>query len=187
MNSEPLVRIAPPAYDVEMFIAYGTPENFTGKPLYAREECYLHPDAAKALTIAIRYAAAMGYRFKIFDAFRPLEIQELLWEDNPDPNFISDPKTGSVPHCRGVAIDLTLIDKDGKELDMGTPFDSFSPLSYHGNTEVSQEAQRNRAILMGIMCAAGWDFYRNEWWHYQLFHARNYTVWRDKDAGNLML
>ena len=54
---------------------------------------------------------------------------------------------------------------------MGTAFDAFTPLSHHGRTDVSAEAQRNRLLLMGLMTAAGWDFYRNEWWHYQLFDA----------------
>ena len=55
---------------------------------------------------------------------------------------------------------------------MGTAFDAFTPLSHHGRTDVSAEAQRNRLLLMGLMTSAGWDFYRNEWWHYQLFDQR---------------
>ena len=51
---------------------------------------------------------------------------------------------------------------------MGTGFDEFSPKSHHGRTDISKEAQLNRFILMGIMTSAGWDFYRNEWWHYTL-------------------
>jgi D-alanyl-D-alanine dipeptidase len=91
----------------------------------------------------------------------------------------ADPRRGS-PHSMGAAVDLTLIDAAGKELDMGTGFDAFTPLSYHGVTDISAEAQRNRAILLGIMTAAGWDFFRNEWWHYQLFDARaKYPVLSD--------
>jgi D-alanyl-D-alanine dipeptidase len=55
---------------------------------------------------------------------------------------------------------------------MGTAFDAFTPLSHHGNRGVSPAAQANRLLLLGLMSAAGWDFYRNEWWHYQLFQAR---------------
>jgi D-alanyl-D-alanine dipeptidase len=62
---------------------------------------------------------------------------------------------------------------------MGTGFDAFTPLSHHGCVEVSVEAQRNRLLLLGLMTAAGWDFYRNEWWHYQLFDARRYPVLGD--------
>jgi D-alanyl-D-alanine dipeptidase len=54
---------------------------------------------------------------------------------------------------------------------MGTDFDAFKPLSHHGNADIAAEAQRNRHLLLGIMSTAGWDFYQNEWWHYQLFCA----------------
>jgi D-alanyl-D-alanine dipeptidase len=174
-------------YDVEIMMAYATPDNFTGKPLYKRPACFLHPKAEEALKRAVGYAAHMGYRFRIYDAYRPLEVQQMLWDDTPNHEFLSNPQTGSIPHCRGVAVDLTLLDKHGKPLDMGTHFDAFTPLSHHGNTEISQEAQRNRAILMGIMCAAGWDFYRNEWWHYQLFDARQYPALKDHEAGTALL
>jgi len=66
---------------------------------------------------------------------------------------------------------------------MGTAFDAFEPRSHHGRTDISAEAQRNRMLLMGIMTTAGWDFYRNEWWHYQLFNSREYPVLSDSEAG----
>lgn len=177
-----LIEIKNPEFDVDFYIAYATTDNFTGRQLYKHSGCYLNTDAAKLLSKAIELAAALGLRFKVFDTYRPLEIQQELWDDCPDPNFISNPQTGAVPHCRGAAVDLTLIDKDGNELDMGTEFDAFTPLSFHGNMEVSTEAQRNRHLLMGIMTTAGWDFYRNEWWHYQLFEPRKYPVIKDSDA-----
>jgi D-alanyl-D-alanine dipeptidase len=80
-----------------------------------------------------------------------------------------------------------LIGEDGRDLDMGTGFDAFTPLSHHGNLEVSPLAQRNRLLLMGLMTGAGWDFYRNEWWHYQLFDARQYRLWNDADLPRPMM
>ena len=69
---------------------------------------------------------------------------------------------------------------NGEELDMGTGFDAFQPQSHHGVTDIPVAAQRNRMILLGLMTAAGWDFYRNEWWHYQMFDARRlYPVLSD--------
>ena len=59
---------------------------------------------------------------------------------------------------------------------MGTDFDEFSKLSYHGSKEISELAYRNRLILLGIMMSAGWDFFRNEWWHFQLFNSKNYPI-----------
>lgn len=173
-----LVPIRKPDYDVEIALAYATPANVTGKPVYSHARCYLHEEAAAALSRAIALAAPLGLRFKLFDAFRPTEAQWMLWNARPDPEFLADPRRGS-PHSRGVAIDLTLIDGDGAELDMGTGFDAFTPLSHHANTEVSATAQRNRALLLGLMTAAGWDFYRNEWWHYQLFNSRRFPLYSD--------
>src|SRR5262245_21647304 len=182
-----LVEIRSPEYDLVADIAYATPRNITGKPVYARPGCYLHRTAAEQLQLAIAIARPFGLKLKIFDAFRPREAQFVLWKARPDPEFLSDPNKGS-PHSRGVAVDLTLVNSTGGELDMGTGFDAFSPLSHHAVTKgISVEAQRNRLVLLGIMTSAGWDFYRNEWWHYQLFNAREYPLLSDKDLPQPMM
>ena len=91
-------------------------------------------------------------------------------------------------HTAGVAVDLTLVDANKRDLDMGTGYDAFTPLSHHGvTTGISAEGQKNRLILLGIMTSAGWDFYRNEWWHYQLFNARDYPLLSDKDLPRPMM
>ncbi len=174
-----LVEITPQTHDVELDIAYASDRNLTGRPVYARAACYLHRDAEVKLRHAVELARPLGWRLRIFDAFRPSEAQWLLWNARPDPEFLADPRRGS-PHSRGVALDLTLIDRSGAALDMGTSFDAFTPLSHHGNLEIMPAAQRNRLSLLGLMSAAGWDFYGREWWHYQLFDARNrYPVLSD--------
>lgn len=175
-----LVKITEKEFDVEIALAYATAQNFTGKPVYKSNNCYLHNEAAVLLENAVKLASAMGYKLKIFDAYRPTEAQFALWEHTPDPHFLANPHSGS-PHSRGVAIDLTLL-KDGKEVDMGTAFDDFTPSSYHTAVDISAQAQINRKILLGIMSAAGWDFYQNEWWHYQMFNPRAYRLLSDKDA-----
>jgi D-alanyl-D-alanine dipeptidase len=177
-----LVSIAPPEFDVALELAYATPRNFTGAPIYRRAAAYLHADAAAALARAIALARPLGLRLKIFDAFRPAEAQWKMWNHTPDPDFLADPRRGS-PHSRGVAVDLTLLDGEGRELDMGTPFDAFQPQSHHARTDIPPAAQRNRLTLLGLMTSAGWDFYRNEWWHYQLFDARRYKLLSDAEAG----
>jgi D-alanyl-D-alanine dipeptidase len=176
----PLIEIGPPEFDVEIALAYATAQNFTGKPVYAHAVCYLRQEAAEALRRAVDLATAIGFGIKVFDALRPIEAQWTLWNHTPDPNFLADPRRGS-PHSRGVAVDLTLLDKQGREVPMGTEFDAFTPLSHHGNRDIPAETQRNRHVLLGIMTSAGWDFYRNEWWHYQLFDARAYPLIQDSD------
>lgn len=170
-----MVEITAADFDVEIALAYATPDNITGKPIYARAACYLHANAAEKLKAAVALAAPLGLRLRIFDAYRPTAAQWKLWEAFPSEEFVADPRKGS-PHSRGVAVDLTLLDAAGKALDMGTGFDEMRPISHHARTDIPVEAQRNRFTLMGIMSAAGWDFYKNEWWHYQLFQARDYPL-----------
>ena len=163
-------------------LRYATTNNFTCMKIYSREECYLHSLAYEHLMIAAELAKKIDYKLKIFDGFRPGESQEKLWEYFPNPDFIVPPKKGS-PHSRGVAVDLTLVDKKNNELDMGTGFDEFSTLSFHGTKDISETAFKNRNLLLGIMSSAGWDFFRNEWWHYQLFNSKNFPILFDSDLS----
>ena len=177
-----LVSLSPPEFDLDIQLAYATADNVTGKPIYARAEPQLHPDAAAALKRASQLCAPLGLRLRIFDAFRPMEAQWRLWEVFPDPEFVADPREGS-NHTRGVAVDLTLIEAaSGSALDMGTPFDDFTARSHHARHDLPAEVQRNRALLLGIMTAAGWDWNRFEWWHYQLFNPTGYPLLHDAAA-----
>jgi D-alanyl-D-alanine dipeptidase len=102
--------------------------------------------------------------------------------------YLADPRRGS-PHSMGAAVDLTLVEAaTGETLDMGTGFDDMRPLSWHASTEIPVPVQRNRALLLGVMTAAGFDFYRNEWWHYQLFSPRGrYPVLSDSVLATPMM
>jgi zinc D-Ala-D-Ala dipeptidase len=171
-----LIQITEQEFNVKLDIRYAGDNNFTGKPIYNQPLCYLHPEALNCLKKTIKLAAEKNYRLKIFDAYRPIEVQQHLFDAYPEGGFISNPKTGSVPHCRGIAIDLTLIDENNQELDMGTEFDNFTDLAFHDSQVISQTAKKNRQILMQIMLDSGWDFYQKEWWHYQLFKPREYQI-----------
>jgi len=182
-----LVSLQSPGFDLEIALAYATDDNVTGKRIYARAEAQLHPDAAAALQRASALAAPLGLRFKIFDAYRPVEAQWRLWDAFPDPEFVADPRIGSC-HSRGVACDLTLVDaSSGAELDMGTPFDDFTEASHHGRSDLPAEVQRNRALLLGVMTAAGWDWIQSEWWHYQLFEPERYPLLADAAAPRRLM
>ena len=161
--------------DVYLDLRYATKNNFTNEKIYQKKRCYLVQSAFEHLTLACEIASKIGYRLKIFDAYRPQSAQKLLWKIFPNPNFITPPTKGS-PHSRGVAVDLTLVDKKGYEIDMGTEFDEFSTLSFHGAKQISKIAFKNRLILLGIMTTAGWDYYKNEWWHYQLFDSKKFPL-----------
>ncbi len=185
-TSPRLAEITSPRFDIDFEIAYAGGNNFTGAPVYGRPACYLHHDAAAALLRAIALAGDIGLRLLIFDGFRPTEAQWVLWNHTPDPDFLADPRRGS-PHSRGVAVDLTLVDETGAPLEMGTGFDDFTPLAHHGNREIPRRAQVNRHILLGLMTTAGWDFYRHEWWHYQMFDSRRYPLISDRQLERTMM
>jgi D-alanyl-D-alanine dipeptidase len=163
------------SYSIILDLRYATENNITGTRIFHDSRCFLHKDALPLLERSVILAKAQGYHLKIFDAYRPSYVQQALWEYCPDANYVMPPERGSA-HTRGVAIDLTLVDSNGKDLDMGTPFDDLTPRSHHGAAAISAEAAANRYLLLGIMMSAGWDFYHYEWWHYQLFKARDYPL-----------
>lgn len=169
-----LIEITEKKYNVYIDLAYAKRNNFTGQKIYLQKKCFLHKDALPKLLLAISIADSLGYKFKIYDAYRPSKAQEILWDFCPDKNFITPPNIGS-PHSRGIAIDLTLV-KNKNDLNMGTDFDYLYQESHHGNTDIPKIAQKNRLILLGIMTAAGWDYYQNEWWHYQLHNSKKWPL-----------
>ncbi|GDX36060.1 D-alanyl-D-alanine dipeptidase [Alphaproteobacteria bacterium] len=161
-------------------LRYAGTNNICQKKLYHQDYSLLHPEAYAKLKIASQIARKQNLKLKIWDAYRPVEIQQFFVDffanDLDKKNFFSDPKTGSIPHCRGIALDLTLVDNNNQELDMASDFDELSELAHHNYPHLSPQAQRNRLLLLGIMTASGFDFYQKEWWHYQLFNPRNYQI-----------
>ena len=160
----------------------------------AEAQCLLRKEAAEKL-----YEAAAklpkGWRFRIWDAWRPFALQHELYEtyskdiirdfglekvSEEERNavirgFVSDPiPDREIPpvHTTGGAIDLTILDVDGKELDMGTDFDAFTEKTRTDYFEASnhiEEADRireNRRLLYGLMTDAGFTNLPSEWWHY---------------------
>ncbi|MDB2550450.1 D-alanyl-D-alanine dipeptidase [Rickettsiales bacterium] len=170
-----LIPIIQENFDIILDSRYFSKNNITNDFIYDKEYNFLHEEAANKLQIAIKLAKDKGYKIKIFDSYRPIKFQQYLYDKFPG-DYVSNPATGAVPHCRAIAIDLTLIDQNGEELEMGTPFDDFSPKAHHGSSQISIKAQKNRLILLSIMISSGWDFYSKEWWHYQLFNPRNYPI-----------
>ncbi|MCQ4162308.1 D-alanyl-D-alanine dipeptidase [Roseomonas sp. GC11] len=155
-------------------LRYATADNLTGAPIYTRPRALLLPLARERLFRARDAAARLGLRFRLFDAYRPVEAQWALWHAVEDKRFVSDPRAGGL-HPRGAAVDLTLNDiASGQDLPMGTGFDATLAESAHGHAGVPVEDQRNRALLLGLMVAAGWEPYLLEWWHYHLPEARQF-------------
>ncbi|RBM07496.1 D-alanyl-D-alanine dipeptidase [Novacetimonas cocois] len=169
--------------EVILDIRYASRNNFVGRPIYDRGVALLRIEAHAAFHRALARARAIGLGFRVFDAFRPLEAQSTLWDAISDSSFVADPALGGT-HPRGIAIDLTLFDRaTGRDLPMGTDFDAMTPLSAHAALNgLSPDAIRNRALLLGIMTATGWEPYEPEWWHYNLPARENFPAMAAADV-----
>jgi D-alanyl-D-alanine dipeptidase len=172
-----LVEITGVRHRVIIDLAYARGGNLTGRPIYANSCCLLRREAEPGLCRAVGLAALCGLGLKILDGYRPPLAQERLWQFLPDPRYVA--RGGSGNHSRGIALDLTLVDGAGEELDMGTAFDSMTESSRHFHPDLPPQEQRNRLWLLGIMTQAGFQCSDSEWWHYQLPDAGAYPVLLD--------
>ena len=170
-----LTLITEQTHGVSIDMMYARPDNFTGRVLYPNADCFLHPLAEAGLRRAVAAAKSFGFRLKIFDAYRPQVAQQALWAVLPVPGYVADPAKGS-NHTRGVAVDLTLLDGAGNELDMGTPVDTMTPASHHFYAGLPAGVLVNRMYLLTIMLEAGFVHHANEWWHYQLPDAHGFDL-----------
>ena len=145
---------------------YATPDNFLKQAVYECGECYLRKKTAEALVKANEEFKTLGYRIKLFDCYRPLEVQKKMWKILPGTHYVANPAKGS-KHNRGAAVDLTLVDKDSKELDMGTPFDFFGEKAHHTCTTLPKKVLDNRKLLKDILNKYNFKSIYSEWWHYE--------------------
>ena len=151
--------------DILLDLRYATTNNFVKKQMYECPRCFLRPQVAKELLNISKSLQKKGLRLKLFDCYRPKPIQQKLWNIKPDARYVTPPKKGSM-HNRGLAIDLTIVDSRGKELNMGTEFDYFGVKAYHTTTNLPKYVLENRKLLKDIMERHGFRSIRTEWWHY---------------------
>jgi D-alanyl-D-alanine dipeptidase len=163
----PLVEIVENMPGLRLDVRYATPDNITGRPIYAEPRVFLREEAARALHAAARLASACGLELVIFDGYRPSGAQMRLWWACPDENYVTPPWKGSA-HTRGIAVDLTLAPAGASPFDMGTAFDDMTPRSHPGCLDLPAEVIRRRMLLAGLMVTAGFRPIETEWWHFQL-------------------
>jgi len=168
-------------------IRYAGSHNFVGRPIdgYRATRCLLTQPAANALAEVARDLAARGLVIKVFDCYRPARAvadfahwardprdQAAKAEFYPDVDKRTLFRDGYIAsrsgHSRGSTVDLTLARADGAELDMGTPFDFFSPRSWTAASSVTAEQHANRTRLAAAMQRRGFRGYSKEWWHFTL-------------------
>jgi D-alanyl-D-alanine dipeptidase len=169
---------------------YAGAHNFVGQKIdgYDKPVCYLTRQAAAALAQVVADLEPRGLTIKVFDCYRPqrsvahfvrwarnLRDEKMKAEFYPQVEKSTLFRDGYIAarsgHSRGSTADLTLARRsDGQQLDMGTPFDFFSPRSWPSDRSISAAAQKNRALLAQAMRARGFRPYDKEWWHFTLRH-----------------
>lgn len=152
--------------DVVVDLKYATEDNFTGVVIYDFNEAYLRYGTVKKLAVVQEKLKSLGYRIKIWDAYRPFEAQKKLWEVCPDPRYIANPANGMKAHNLGGTIDMTIVTLEGEKVEMPSGFDEFSVIADRDYSDVSEEARNNAVMLEQIMTECGFEGYEGEWWDY---------------------
>lgn len=147
-------------------LKYAQEDNFTGKVIYSFRDTYLRYGTVKKLAAVCEELADQGLYIKIWDGFRPVSAQFKLWEVFPDSNYVANPNKGFSPHSRGNTVDITLVDADGRELEMPSAFDDFSALADRDYSDCSEVAANNARLLEQVMQKHGFTGYFMEWWHF---------------------
>ena len=163
---------------IRVDLRYASANNFVGRDLYSPFDCaWLHRDAAAALEKVVAYLAARapGHTALVLDALRPQRVQQQLWDALAGTGlqmYLANPVRGSI-HSYGMALDITLLDEQGRELDMGTGFDDMTNLSHPAleegfliTGELTDEQVANRRLLREGMLEAGFFGINTEWWHF---------------------
>lgn len=159
-------------------LRYASANNFVGRDLYSPFDCaWLHRDAAEALERVVAWLKERrpGWTVLVLDALRPQRVQQQLWdalEGTGLQMYLANPARGSI-HSYGMALDITLLDGQGRELDMGTGFDDMTDLSHPALEagflaagKLTEQQVANRRLLREAMLEAGFFGINTEWWHF---------------------
>lgn len=168
-----LVNLSNTNPNIILDIRYATSNNFLGFPVYPKPACYLHKEVAQALNQVQSELSSMQLGLKVFDGYRPLSVQQLMWEAIQDERYVSNPAKNKGRHTRGTAVDLTLVDCNGRELEMPTDFDDFTEKAHSDYPNVSEVVAYNRRLLRELMTKYGFQGLSTEWWHF------DFAGWRD--------
>ena len=166
LKADDFVRIIDYIPEVDVALAYATTNNFTQQTIYDFSDAYLRYGTLQKLILVAEELNEQNLTLRIWDAYRPISGQARLWEACPDPTYVSPPDTGNRTHCRGSAVDVTLLDLDGNELEMPSGFDDFSAKGDRDYADCSETAAAYAGLLQEIMEKHGFKGYSGEWWHF---------------------
>lgn len=173
--------------DIVIEQRYAGNNNFMHKVIYSVPVCVLRENTANKLVKADSDFKKLGYKIKIWDGYRPLSAQKMMWELVKDPKFIANPYNGRASiHNRGCAVDITLVDENGDEIEMPSQFDDFSIKATRYNKNMSEAAAENLKILTDVMLKNGFNKLDDEWWHYTDTDWKSYKV-EDIDLNEFLI
>ena len=176
LSPHDLVNLAamdnPPVFDVR----YATRLNFTGEKLYPAPAVWLHKDAQASLLNVQADLRKKGLAIKIFDGYRPLSVQQTMWDLVKDERYVSNPAVNKGRHTRGTAVDVALVDLMGNPLPMPSGFDDFTEKAHRDYGGARPEEAANAKLLEAVMAAHGFEAFPTEWWHYDLHNWQKYPV-----------
>jgi len=164
-------------------LRYASPYNFLGTNLYPALDARLRCPVALALQQVQRDLAAEGLGLKVWDGYRPLAVQQRMWDAIRDPRYVSDPAVNAGRHTRGTAVDVTLVDRRGKELLMPTDFDDFSEAAHVDAAGINVERATNARRLREAMERRGFRSFATEWWHFDWKDWQTLPVVSDRSPG----
>ena len=157
-------------------LRYATADNFLHEPVYPDKRCLVLEPLARKLDQAQKLLELDGLGLKVYDGFRSVAIQRKMWALLPDSRYVANPNKGGSMHNRGAAVDLTLADAAGRELEMPTAFDAFTERAGQYSKEPTSQQRANRMLLRQVMQGVGLACIKTEWWHYQLPNAGQYAI-----------
>lgn len=162
-----LVEVHTVIPDIQQDLKYRTKKNVCWQPLYPQDmPCLLHPRTAEKLRIAHETLRQQGLGLKIWDAYRPPEVQVSLFDHGGYTGMFTPPSLMWSRHCSGTAVDVTLVDAQGRELEMPTGFDEADPKAAYTSPLPPEEVKARRLALQQAMTGAGFSMLDTEWWHF---------------------
>lgn len=172
-NDSEIVSIKKHLPEIKYDLKYATTDNsFWWKIIYPDKESNLKLrfDTIKKLIKAQEILKKQWYELKIWDAYRPKEAQQILYDNYKWPaatksSNVAKPWTSH--HWTWKAVDLTLIDSNWNEIEMPTKFDDFSGNAKRDKMSTSNSKRKNAMILRKAMEQAWFYTIASEWWHYQ--------------------
>jgi D-alanyl-D-alanine dipeptidase len=172
----PLVDIRSVDPTIVVELRYAGRNNLVGYPLYAQGRYALaRPEVASGLAAAQAFLRRYQFGLKIWDAYRPVAVQEKLWHASHNSDYVANPEIGvGSLHSWGVAVDATLVDTWNRPVRMPSDFDDFTPAAMWRYAGPHADIRAHVHLLQAAMRNAGFWGLRTEWWHFTIANWQKY-------------